>query len=125
MKVKVTEYKGFLVINTIKPEKDNNFIPVTEPGRIGSTIIETSKHLGMSKEAFAFLKKLRVSKDDVGDVDAWKTVDGTSCFSWMGPLKRLVGPDAELSSSGAADIDYIEIPNDETDENAKLVIDNS
>lgn len=122
MKVKVTEYKNVLVIVTLKPEKDDDFCPVTEPGRVGSVLINTGKHLGMSEEALAFMKKLRVSHDDMGEVDAWITDDGRSCFAWLGALSRFVGPDADLSNTGFQGIGFIEILN-ETNEKAKEAID--
>lgn len=121
MKVKVTEYKNTLIIETLKREKDDDFIPVTEPGKVGSVVINTGKHLGISKEALKFMKGLKVSHDDIGEVDAWKTDDGRSCFAWLGGLKRSFGPDAELSNTGFQDIDFIEIPN-ETCEEAKVAI---
>lgn len=112
MKVKVTEYKGHVVVETLKPEADEDFIPVTEPGKIGSVLINTGKHLGISKEALAIMKGYKVSMDDIGEVDAWKTDDGKDCFAWLGPLDRPFSAQSELSRNGWADIDYIDIPNE-------------
>jgi len=112
MKVKVTEYKNYLVIKTLEPEKDDDFLPVTEPNLIGSILTNTGKHLGISKEALKFMKKLRVVGDDLGEIDAFKTYDGKSCFGWLGNLSRLVGPDAVLPNTGFENIDFIEIPNE-------------
>lgn len=111
MKVKITEYKNVLIIETLEPEKDDNFIPVTEKGKIGSVLINTKEHLGISKEALKFMKGLKSSTDDIGEIDSWKTKDGKDCFGWIGPLSRLVGSKAELSNRGFQDIDFIEIPN--------------
>lgn len=111
MKVEITEYKNVLIIETLKPEKDDNFIPVTEPGKIGNVLMNTKEHLGISKKALKFIKKLKSSNDDIGEIDFWKTENGKSCFSWVGPLSRLVGPEAELSNMGFQDVDFIEIPN--------------
>lgn len=111
MKVKVTEYNGLVVIETLKPEKDEDFIPVTEPGKVGSVLIDTGKHLGISKEALAIMKDLYISHDDIGDVDAWKAGD-RDCFGWLGPLIRIVGPKAELSNTGWGNIAHIDIPNE-------------
>ncbi len=111
MKVKVTKYKGYIVIETLKPDADNDFVPIG-PGKIGCVLMNTGKHLGASKEAMTSMKKLKVSRDDIGEVDAWITDDGRHCFSWLGGLKRFVGPEAELSNTGFSDIAFIEIPND-------------
>ncbi len=110
MKVKVTKYRGVVVIETLKPEADKDFVPVGS-GKVGSVLTNTGKHLGISKEALAFMKKLSVSSDDIGEVDAWKAGD-RDCFGWLGPLDRPVGPNAELSNTGWANIAYIDIPNE-------------
>ena len=112
MKVKVTEYKNILIIETLKPEKDKNFMPVTELGKVGSVLMDTEKHLGISEEALAFMRKLQVSGDDIGEVDAWQTTDGRGCFGWLGSLNRFVSPDATLSNSGFGNIKFITIPNE-------------
>lgn len=121
MKVKVTEYKGHLIIETLKPDKDDDFIPVTEPGKIGSVLINTGKHLGISKEALTFMRRLKVSSDDIGEIDAWITEDGRHCFSWLGGLKRTVGPEVTLSNTGFQSIAFLGISN-EPAEDAKVAI---
>lgn len=122
IKVKVTEYKGMLIIETLKPEKDKDFITIKESGRIGNVLVNTGKHLGISAEALVFMKNLKISGDDIGEVDAWKTKNGKSCFGWLGPISRVIGPAAELSNTGFQDIDFVEIPN-ETIEAARKAID--
>ena len=121
MKVKITEYKGLVVIETLKPEEDAEFIPVTKPGQIGSTLINTGKNLGISKEALAIMKGFHVSRDDIGEVDAWKAGD-KDCFGWLGAMDRIIGPDAELPNNGWGGIAFIDIPN-ETSPGAKEAID--
>ena len=110
MKVKVTTYKGYLIIETLEPEEDKDFLPI-KSGRIGCLVSNTSKNLGISEEAWTFLKKLKVVGDDLGDVDAWKAGE-IHCFGWIGPLIRVVGPKAVVSNIGIQDIDFIEISND-------------
>ena len=112
MKVKVTELNGQVIIETLIKEKDADFIPVTEQGKIGSVMINTGKHLGMSKEALSFIKKLKVTGDDIGDVDGFIAGDNKHVFGWLGSLNRAVGPDATLPNNGFQDIDFIEIPNE-------------
>ena len=110
IKVKVTSHEGFLVIETIKPKEDKNFIPVGG-SRIGSVLVNTGKYLGMSNEAFALMKTIKKSGDDIGDVDTWES-DRGQCIAWMGPLKRLVEvSNSESSRTGIIDIKYIPIEN--------------
>lgn len=119
MKVKVTEYRNLIVIETLKPEADKDFVPVG-PGKVGSVLINTRKHLGISKKALALMKRLDVSSDDIGEIDAWKAGD-RDCFSWMGPLSRVVGLNADLARGGWANIAHIDIPNETSEEIVKKI----
>jgi len=111
IKVKIVEYKGDIIIETLKPEKDSNFIPVTEPGRVGSTLIDTEKFLGISIEAWDIIKNFKQSGDDIGEVMTWKLNDGKYRFGWLGGLNRRIGPLADTSISGIIDIKFIRIQN--------------
>ena len=117
VKVKLTVYKDFLVIDTLKREadcclyqKDADFRPI-ESGFVGCSLKNTGKHLGISKEALAFMKELRVSGDDLAELNTYITTDGTHCFGWLGAPCRLVGVEATLPHIGFTDIDFVEIPN--------------
>ena len=110
LKVKVVEYHGEIIIETLKPDKDEYFIPVTEPGHVGSVLTNTGRFLGMSKEAWALIKSLKKSHDDLGEVTAWKAGD-KDCFGWLGPIGRRVGPEATVDRGGIQDIDFVTIPN--------------
>lgn len=99
MKVKITEYKGFLVIEPIEPEKDidNEWWP-TGQGRIGCVVGNSKKNLGVSKEALAVMKGVRKNWDSIGDLGWWKCDDGTHAFSWFGSIHRIIDPkDAEAA----------------------------
>jgi hypothetical protein len=110
IKVQVTAHSGYIIINTIKPDKDKNFVP-NGNGRVGCVLTNTKKHLGMSNEAFKLLKTVKKSGDDIGDVMAYHSGD-QDIFGWLGPVKRLVNPvRSESDSTGIQDIEYIEIPN--------------
>lgn len=111
LKVKIVEYKGEIIIETLKPEKDDNFIPATEPGKVGSVIINTEKYLGISDKAWKIIKGFKKSGDCIGEVDAWKTNDGKSCFGWLGAMGRRIGQWAETSRNGIADIKFVPIQN--------------
>jgi len=112
LKVKVTAHEQYLIIETIDETEDKNFIPVGG-SRIGCVLIETSKYLGMSEEAFKLLKTLKKSGDDIGDISSWKTDKNEDCFSWLGGFKKLVHiPTAEGDNTGIADINYVTIKNE-------------
>lgn len=110
LKVKIVEYNGDIIIETLKPEKDDNFHPVTEPGKVGSVLINTGKFLGISEQAWKIIKGFKRSGDDIGEVMAWKSGKG-DCFGWLGPLGRRIGPDAEVDRGGIKDIEFVKIQN--------------
>jgi len=122
MKVKVTEHKGVVVIETLDPKQDADFMPAGG-SKIGCHLANTGKNLGISKEALAVMKGYMISMDDLGEVHAFISDDGVHRFSWLGGTKRLVGPKAELSAKGFTDISHIEIPNEPPQE-AITVIEN-
>ena len=112
IRVKVTSYKDNLIIETIKPDEDKNFVPVGN-GRLGCVLIDTKELLGMSEEAVKLMKTLPRNNDAIGDVSTWKTTEGQHCFAWFGNLKRLVDvKKCESDRDGIIDIDHITIPNE-------------
>jgi len=123
LKVKVTVYKNQLCIETVEPKKeDDDFVPAGD-GRIGCVLINTEDKLGLSEEAVEFLRKTKQSRDDIGDVDTWKTNDGKGCFAWIGGMFSIKGDQAEGSRKHDVDaIPYVTIPND-TPDGAKVIID--
>ena len=120
MKVKVTEHSGVVIIETLDPKQDADFMPAGG-NKIGCHLANTGKHLGISKEALAVMKGYMISMDDLGEVNAFISDDGVHRFSWLGGTKRLVGPKAELSSTGFTDIDHIEIPNEAPAEAVEVI----
>lgn len=112
VKVEVTCHENFLVINTIDPTHDENFVPAGN-GRIGCVLMDAEKHLGMSDEAFKLLKTMKVGTDAIGDVATFESNKG-QCFSWLGHPQRLVDmSDEEICSSreGIIDLKYVPIEN--------------
>lgn len=121
VRVKVTAYKDNLIIETVKPDEDKNFVPVGN-GRLGCVLIDTKELLGMSEEAVTLMKKLRRNNDAIGDVSTWKTTEGTHCFAWFGNLKRLVDVNkCESDRDGIIDIDHITIPNEPPKEAIEVI----
>lgn len=89
LKVKVTEFCGFIIINTVNLKEEKGWVPAGGP-RIGCVIYPTDNRVGISPEALKLLKSIPNSHDGIGDVDAYLTDKGESCFCWLGPPSRLV-----------------------------------
>lgn len=123
--IRVLAYKNILVIDT--PEKywggTEFFIP-NGGSNIGCLVMDTKKHLGVSKEAMTLLRKIKKSGDDIGDVMWWEN-EGSCTFGWLGPAIRLVNPDVCEGDNDYAvrEGQYVEVPNDKIPEGAKTVID--
>lgn len=108
LKVKVTAYKGLIVIEPIEPEKDasakKGWVPVG-PGRFGSVLCKTKGHLGVSKEAVNLLRQVQRGVDSIGDLSWWECDDGSHAFSWFGAAYRIIDP-----STAIGDRDYTVLP---------------
>jgi len=130
LKVKVTAYKGLIVIEPIEPEKGastkEGWIPIG-PGRLGNVLCTTKGRLGVSREAFNLLRQIPRGTDCIGDIGWWKCDDGTHAFSWFGTVYRVIDPvrcvgDREYKVSPALLTDCETILNEVPDE-AKAAID--
>jgi GNAT superfamily N-acetyltransferase len=117
IKVKVTTYKEYLVIETIDPKKG---YPGFAPQGLGSVLMGTKEGLGLSKEAYAWLKTVRRGSDDMGDVDAWKAGDKWA-FGWYGGLIAAKSKENCKGSNSykIEGIEHVEIPN----ETSKVLMD--
>jgi hypothetical protein len=103
LKVRVVAYEGLIIIEPIEPEKnvgkDFGWIPMGQT-RIGSVLCDTKKYLGISKEAFELMKKIQVGRDCIGDLDWFACNDGTTAFSWYGPIYRVINPETAIAARG-------------------------
>jgi hypothetical protein len=129
VKVKLHEYKGILVIETVNPQKKHSdFIPSGD-GRFGCVLAKCDPTtLGISKEAFALLSKVKRGRDSLGDLDIFKANDNQVVFGWIGGVFALQDP---KQSTGSREYDpslltgkYKEIAN-EAPKGAKEAIDSS
>lgn len=118
----VTAFHNHIIIDVPNPAKvEKVFYPVGA-GRIGSVLIDTQKHLGVSEEALELMKKLHNCNDDVGDLDSWELISdeasgskptGVYCFAWLGLINGAKGLDSETSRTFNADtLPHQRIPND-------------
>ncbi len=124
LKVRVTAYKGLLVIDTEPPfERTETFIP-RGGTQIGCTLLGTKDQLGISEEALVLLQTVRKSHDAIGDLMWWKAGD-QFCFGWIGGVKSLKDPSICEGDRdyGIHPGEYVTIPND-VPEGAKTAIDN-
>lgn len=112
LRVKVTTYKNYLIIETVKPEEDKNFVPVGG-NRFGCVLIDTEFLLGISKEAIKEMKRVDRGYDALGDITMWTTTDGKDCFGWIGGLKRMVDVQrATYDRDGFSNIKHVTIKNE-------------
>ncbi|MCK5613623.1 hypothetical protein KAR91_67780 [Candidatus Pacearchaeota archaeon] len=113
VKVKVVAYESHIIIETVKPDADENFVPFGG-SNIGCVLMDTKKYLGISKEAWKLMKKIKKGGGDIGDVALWKSDKKGDCFSWLGGTHKLINTsDNQIESSrdGIVDIAHITIPN--------------
>ena len=113
VKVKLFAYRDVLVIETVNPD-DANYPGWTlvGPGKIGCVIVNTKTALGISEDALAWLKGVKRSRDDHGNVDWWACNDGTKAFAWLGGLYSIKerGADGSRNYEVFPD-DYVPVPN--------------
>lgn len=101
LKVEVVAYKGLIVVIPNEPEKnvgkDFGWIPMGQT-RLGSVLCDTNKYLGVSRQAFELMKRIKVGRDCIGDIDWWACDDGTHAFAWWGPIYRVINPETAVAA---------------------------
>lgn len=102
LKVKVLAYNGKLLFVPNKPYEDieKGWTPVDDKGIIGSSIIDSEKNVGISKEALEIMETIKSGGDAIGDIDWYKANDGTYIFSWLCALYRIIDPKNSVSARG-------------------------
>ena len=78
MYAKITAYKGKIICELLVDHDVDGAVScnVNHPNRYGNSIIDTTRNLGVSEEALDLMKTLKSGRDDVGDLDWYRT--GTS-----------------------------------------------
>jgi hypothetical protein len=128
LKVKVTEYRGFLVFETLRPEEGqtSDFFPAG--GSSFGCILGDCAKLGVSQEALDILKnKINRGSDDLGDPDIFSSGDKV-VFGWIGGPYAIKLPETcEGSNSyNASLLDGVcHIVENETSEGAMEAIDSA
>lgn len=116
-------YKGVLTVeHTVFESNDVVVTPYDNPGVMGY-VVKGLGHVGVSQEAYDFLKALRVGTDSLGEIDIFKSGD-EHVFATLGGAYGLVTKDAETSRDYVVPpiTEFQVIPN-EAPEGAKEVID--
>lgn len=124
MKVKLTTYRGMLVIEALDPEKPHpDWVP-SGKGKIGCLINGTKTALGVSDEALAMLRKVKRNTSAIGDVMWFDAGDDSMVFGWIGPTLQIFPdvPDGDRDYK-VRDGHFVPIPNEAPDEARKLIDD--
>ncbi len=123
MHAKITAYKGILVCELIATASipDEVVTTIDTPGTIGQVIMNTEKNLGVSPEALALMKTVKIGRGGVGDIDWFSSVKGDA-FSWFGDPYTIKPPAAIEAARGFRILKHVVIAN-EVPEEAKAVID--
>jgi len=105
LKVRVTEYKGSLIIETLNPmDFDEDFVPNGQ-GRIGCSLTNNAR-LGISVEAIALMKTYKRVGDVIGDL-----MGEEDSFTWIGGPKRLVEKGSTVCRYFKMPVGYVVIEN--------------
>ncbi len=113
IKVRITTYKGALVVDTESPEEGDGFLPNTK-GRLGCLLFKTKGRLGISEEAVALLRTVRVGRDAIGDLMWFGDAKHGLTFGWIGEPRYILWPDACCGDRDYRvwERQYVPIPND-------------
>lgn len=127
--VTVTLYKGSLVFNTIAEKSIPQELVIPGDGNDSfGVVVMNLKLVGVSREAYDEMKKLRPGRDAIGQLDCWETSGpGDWAFGFVG-LRGLVKLDEvnhETTSRSwrLAPLDQFTIIENVSPEGAMLAID--
>lgn len=111
--VRLTVYKDCLVITGPPPEfRHPDWVPIV-PGKIGCTLVDTARHLGVSEEALAWLRDVKPSAQPVGHLMWWRRAGGGYLFAWLGKARAIKRPGADGNAGWFIPEDgFVVIPND-------------
>jgi len=111
---KIVAYKDYLVFELLatKSIKDEVVTSIDNPNVIGQVIMGTKESLGVSKEAIELIGHVKRCRDDIGDIDWFKSKDGKENFAWLGG-PRSIKSAANIETPTTTKIgSYVEIPNE-------------
>jgi hypothetical protein len=99
---KIYTENGKLVCESLTNDIVKDIIYPAVNGRIGTVVIDTEKHLSITKDAVDLLKKImhKARKNglfggDTGDISFFES-DYGYCFSWFGDIRRVIDPEDKI-----------------------------
>jgi len=113
--VQVFAYKSVIGINAIEIDsnEENGYNvsdaiinDITQPGQLGC-VADASK-CDFSQEAIDLLKKVKPSRDAIGDVDIYKDSTGSVIFAWLGTPMHMIDTSDDVSGSRDYDISALD-----------------
>lgn len=101
MHAEITAYLGRIIVElkSVKPIPGEVILARGDAVSGIHIIRDTARHLGVSKEALALLKKVRRSQDTAGDLDWSRDNEGKLCFGWCGGNCLILSPENCRGSS--------------------------
>jgi hypothetical protein len=108
----VTAYKGQIIIEllTFTSIPDETHVSMDNPSVLGQMILDSGKHLGVSKEALALIQQVKPGHDSMGEID-WFKAGEVFAFGWLGGPYKIVSPEEADASRQFVVGDFVEIPN--------------
>ncbi|MDO8415187.1 MAG: hypothetical protein Q7S87_03125 [Agitococcus sp.] len=124
MHAEVAAYRGRIVIELkTKRSIPGEVITSLDTPRMGSQIIiNTSKNLGVSKEALQLLKQVHRGANASGDVNWSSEAEGSAAFGWVGGCCAIFSPATCEASKQFKVRGYVTIDN-EVPEGARRQLD--
>lgn len=120
----VTYYKNHLVVE-YKLEESNDIVTSPFDSQSMGYVISDIGYVGISKEAYASLKDIPRSGDDMSEIDVFKLADGNYAFATLGSKYVILDLDnAEGSSSfSVPSLNNFQLIGNNVPEGAKNAID--
>ncbi|NEX63121.1 hypothetical protein [Noviherbaspirillum galbum] len=112
MHAEITAHRGRLIMTLLADHSIPGEVITSQddPRFPGQVIIDTSRQLGISKEALQLLRKLNPGSEDVGDLN-WFLVDDKPMFFWRGGRYAVFSPDYCSVGKDFGVRGHVEIPN--------------
>lgn len=113
MHAELTAYRGRLIITLLTDHSIPGEVLTSQdnPRFPGHVIYDTSKHLGVSKEALSLLRKLPTSSEEASDLNWFLIDEDKPMFFWRGGRYAIFSPDYCIAAMEFKIREHILIPN--------------
>lgn len=123
----ITYYNDRLVteFHTLESIEGELVSPYDKPSNLGFVVLDVG-HVGISKEAYDAMSRLKRGRDCIGDIDVFYTTDDVYCFAVMGGACGIFNINTAVTSRTyrQARLDQYQLIENEVPEGAKDAIDN-